>query len=82
MLESIGQYDPVYRGLSYHEARVPWLERAVKRTSTLRANQEKAWKEYGCSIMLDGWINTRQHHLINFIANSPAWIYFLGYLMH
>jgi hypothetical protein len=36
MLESIGQYGPRYRGPSYHEARVPWLDRAVKRTSELR----------------------------------------------
>jgi hypothetical protein len=42
MMESIGQYGPGYRGPSYYEARVPWLERAVKRTSTLRAKHEEA----------------------------------------
>lgn len=78
MMESIGQYGPGYRGPSYYEARVPWLERAVKRTSTLRAKHEEAWKEYGCSIMSDGWTDIRQRHLINFLANSPAGTYFLG----
>ena len=78
MMESIGQYGPRYRGSSYYEARVPWLERAVKRTSTLRAKHEEAWKEYGCSIMLDGWTDIRQRHLINFLANSPAGTYFIG----
>jgi hypothetical protein len=34
MLESIGQYGPGYRGPSYHETRVPWPKRTVKRTST------------------------------------------------
>ena len=38
----------------YHEARVPWLERAVKRTSELRTKHEEAWKEYGCTLMSDG----------------------------
>jgi hypothetical protein len=78
MMESIGQYGPGYRGPSYYEARVPWLERAVKRTSTLRAKHEETWKEYGCLIMSDGWTDIRQRHLINFLANSPAQTYFLG----
>jgi hypothetical protein len=78
MLESIGKYGPGYRGPSYHDARVPWLERAVNRTSDLRTKHEEAWKEYGCSLMSDGWTDTRQRHLINFLANSPAGTYFLG----
>jgi hypothetical protein len=28
--------------------------------------------------MSDGWTDTRQRHLINFLANSPAGTYFLG----
>jgi hypothetical protein len=28
--------------------------------------------------MSDGWTNTRQCHLINFLANSPTGTYFLG----
>jgi hypothetical protein len=27
--------------------------------------------------MSDGWTDTKQHHLINFLANSPAETYFL-----
>jgi hypothetical protein len=80
MLESIGQYGPGYQGPSYHNTRVTWLERAVNRTSELRAKHEAAWKEYGCSLMSDGWTNTRHRHLINFLANSPAGTYFLGYV--
>jgi hypothetical protein len=50
MLESIGQYGPGYRGPSYHDAMVPWLERAVNRTSDLRTKHEEVWKEYRCSL--------------------------------
>jgi hypothetical protein len=44
MLESIGQYGPGYRGPSYHDARVSWLDRAVIRTSELRRKHEDAWQ--------------------------------------
>jgi hypothetical protein len=78
MLESIGQFGPRYRGPSYHDVRVPWLDRAINRTTTLRSKHEQAWKEYGCSIMSDAWIDTRHRHLINFLANSPAGTFFLA----
>jgi hypothetical protein len=57
---------------------VPWLDRAVNRTSELRTKHEEAWQGYGCSLMSDGWANTRHHHLISFLANNPAWTFFLG----
>jgi hypothetical protein len=72
MLESIGQYGPGYRGPSYHEARVPWLERAAKRTLELRSKHEEAWKEYGCTLMSDGWTDTKHHHLINFSCKQSS----------
>jgi hypothetical protein len=77
MLESIGQYGPGYRGPSYHNIRVSWLERAVKRTSSMTAKHEESWKEHGCSLMSDSWTDVRGRHLINFLANSPAGTHFL-----
>jgi hypothetical protein len=68
MLESIGQYGPGYRGPSYHDTRVPWLEKVVNKTSELRTKHEATCKEYGCSLMPDRWNDTRHCHLINFIA--------------
>ena len=78
MLESIGQYGPGYRSPSYHEIRNPLLDRAVNKTEELRKKHEDAWKEYGCTIMSDGWTDTSHRHLINFLANSPAGTFFLG----
>ncbi|XP_066391968.1 uncharacterized protein [Miscanthus floridulus] len=78
LLESIGQYGPGYRSPSYHDVRTPLLERAVNRTVELRKKHEEAWKEYGCTIMSDGWTDTSHRHLINFLANSPAGTFFLG----
>ena len=78
MVESIGQYGPGLRSPSYHELRVPLLDRAVNRTAELRKKHEEAWKEYGCTLMSDGWTDTSHRHLINFLANSPAGTFFLG----
>ncbi|KAJ1284460.1 hypothetical protein BS78_03G205900 [Paspalum vaginatum] len=78
LLESIGQYGHGYRSPTYHEIRGPLLERAEKRTMDLRKKHEESWKEYGCTIMSDGWTDTSRRHLINFLANSPAGTFFLG----
>ncbi|KAG6388825.1 hypothetical protein SASPL_150261 [Salvia splendens] len=78
MLESIGQYGAGYRSPSYHDIRNPLLDRALERVNETKKKHEEAWKEYGCSIMSDGWTDTRHHHLISFLANSPAGTFFLG----
>ncbi|CAO2173441.1 unnamed protein product, partial [Urochloa humidicola] len=78
MVESIGQYGPGYRSPTYRDIRDPLLDRAVSRTTELRKKHEEAWKEYGCTIMSDGWTDTSRRHLINFLAGSPAGTFFLG----
>ncbi|WVZ50616.1 hypothetical protein U9M48_001855 [Paspalum notatum var. saurae] len=78
LLESIGQYGHGYRSPTYHEIRGPLLEMAEKRTMELRKKHEESWKEYGCTIMSNGWTDTSRRHLINFLANSPAGTFFLG----
>jgi hypothetical protein len=78
MLESIGQYGPSYRSPTYHDCRGKLLDRTVGRTNELRNKHEECWKEYGCSIMSNGWTSTNNYHIINFLANSPAGTIFLG----
>jgi hypothetical protein len=78
MLESIGQYGPGYKSPSYHAMRNPLLERSVDKRNDLRKKHEQAWNEYGCTLMSDGWTDTRHRHLINFLANSPADTFFPG----
>ncbi|XP_066316229.1 uncharacterized protein [Miscanthus floridulus] len=72
------EYGPGYRSPSMHEIREPLLERAVKKTTELRKKHEEAWKEYGCTLMSDGWTDTSHRHLIIFLANSPVGTFFLG----
>ena len=78
MLESIGQYGPGYRSPTMHDIRESLLERAVNRTAELRKKHEESWKEYGCTLMSDGWTDTSHRHIINFLANSLAGTFFLG----
>jgi hypothetical protein len=78
MLESIGQYGPGYRSATYHDFRGKLTDRAVERTTKIRKIHEDSWKEYGCSIMSDGWTSTNHRHNINFLANSPEGTFFLG----
>ncbi|CAH9122599.1 unnamed protein product [Cuscuta epithymum] len=77
MIESIGQFGPGLKPPSYHELRVPLLEEAVKDTEKLKENHEIAWKQYGCTLMSDGWSDKRSRHLVNFLVNSPEGTFFL-----
>lgn len=58
--------------------RVPLLEKAKLKTDDLKVKHEKAWKEYGCTLMFDGWTDISGRHLINLLANSPEGTFFLG----
>jgi len=53
------------------------LQKVVKETDDLRKKHEDAWKQYGCTLMSDGWTDRRGHHLINFLVNSPEGTFFL-----
>jgi hypothetical protein len=76
-IEASCQYGPGYKPPSPYELREPLLRDCVKETKLLRKQHEVAWKEYGCTLMSDGWSDRRGRHLINFLVNSPAGTYFL-----
>ena len=62
---------------SPHLLREPLLNYAMKLTSNVREEHEQAWKQYGCTLMSDGWTDRRDQHLINFLVNSPKGTYFI-----
>lgn len=76
MLEAVGQYGPGYVKPSYHDVRVPLLEKA-KSVDEIKTTHELAWTEFGCTLMSDGWTDRRGRHLINFLVNSPTGTFFL-----
>ncbi|KAM3389449.1 hypothetical protein ACQJBY_011533 [Aegilops geniculata] len=77
LLESIGQYGSDYISPTYHQVREPLLEKAKIKTDNLKGKHEVAWKEYGCSLMSDGWTDMTGRHLINFLVDSPEGTFFL-----
>jgi hypothetical protein len=77
LLESIEQYGPGYRSPTYHEVRVRLLERAKSKRDELKKH-EQAWKEYGCTLMSDGWTDKKGYSLINYLVNRLEDNLFLG----
>ena len=71
-IEAIGQYGPNMKPPSYHELRVPILKKEVAYTNELLSDHKQDWKEYGCSIMSDGWTSRTNRTLINFLVNCPS----------
>ena len=59
----------------YLQVREPLLEKAKIKNDNFKGKHEVAWKEYGCSLMSDGWTDMTGRHLINFLVNST---FFLG----
>ncbi|GJT77109.1 uncharacterized protein Tco_1043834 [Tanacetum coccineum] len=52
-IEAIGQYGPGLKPPSYHELRVPLLQKEIDYTNGLLQNHKEEWKKHGCSIMSD-----------------------------
>lgn len=76
-VEATAQFGSGYKPPTPYQLGEPLLKDAVKSTSTMREEHEKAWKQYGCTLMSDGWSDRRGRHLINFLVNSPEGTYFL-----
>ncbi|XP_019179253.1 PREDICTED: uncharacterized protein LOC109174471 [Ipomoea nil] len=77
MVESIGQWGSGLKPPSFHELRVPLLLDSKQATDKLKERHKLAWKQYGCTLMSDGWTDKRGRHLINFLVNSPEGTFFL-----
>ncbi|WJZ84746.1 hypothetical protein VitviT2T_004338 [Vitis vinifera] len=60
-----------------HKLRTWILKEEVNDLSIIMEDHKKAWKQYRCSIMSDGWTNGKSRCLINFLVNSPAGTWFM-----
>ncbi|XP_027932739.1 uncharacterized protein LOC114188342 [Vigna unguiculata] len=72
MIDAIGAYGPNLPAPSYHEIRVPLLNKEVEYTEKLLQDHKLQWSKHGCSIMSDAWTDQKQRWLINFLVSSPA----------
>ncbi|PNY14079.1 hypothetical protein L195_g010751, partial [Trifolium pratense] len=72
MIEAICNYGAHLKPPSYHELRVPMLKEELRLTHEMLESNRKEQAKYGCSIMSDGWTDTKGRTLINFLVNCPA----------
>ena len=72
MLEAVESYGPHLKPPSFHELRVPLLQKELEYTKGLLKNHKVQKNKYGCSIMSDGWTDRKGRTLINFLVNCPT----------
>ncbi|KAL7170399.1 hypothetical protein ACSBR2_035298 [Camellia fascicularis] len=77
MLKCVGEYGKGLILSSYHELRVTFLQKEVESISKLLEKYKDEWKKNGCTIMSDGWTDTRNRSITNFLVNSPRGTVFL-----
>ncbi|KAL0324096.1 UNVERIFIED_CONTAM: hypothetical protein Scaly_2376700 [Sesamum calycinum] len=66
-----------YAGPSYHGLRVSLLKDAKKQVALIVDSFRSKWIETGCTIMGDGWKDSRQRPLVNFLVYCPSGISFI-----
>ncbi|CAL5389119.1 unnamed protein product [Camellia sinensis] len=76
-VDGIANYGPGFKPPSMNELRTWILKAEVEDINVMMEEHKKAWKQYGCSIMSDGWTDGKSRVLINFLVNSPAGTWFL-----
>ncbi|KAL0010843.1 hypothetical protein SO802_005951 [Lithocarpus litseifolius] len=59
MIDAVAAAGPGYKGPSYHAVRVPLLRDQKKEVQLLVDSQRRHWAEVGCTLMDDGWTDTR-----------------------
>ena len=69
MIEVIGQYGVGMKEPKIYEIRVTHLKKELELTKDFMKDHEMEWKNNGCSIMLDGWIDRKRKTLLNFLVN-------------
>ena len=77
MVNAIANFGSGFKPPSMHELRTWILKEEVHDVSTMMEEHKKAWKQFGCSIMSEGWTYGNSRCLINFLVNSPADTWFL-----
>ncbi|KAK4381925.1 hypothetical protein Sango_2919600 [Sesamum angolense] len=69
-----------YAGPSYHALRVSLSKDAKKQVALIVDSFRSKWIEIGCTIMGDGWKNSRQRPLVNYFVYCPFGISFIKYV--
>ncbi|KAK2641147.1 hypothetical protein Ddye_022910 [Dipteronia dyeriana] len=52
--ETLGHYGPGIKPLSFHEIRVPLLNKKAENTRSAMNDHMETWAKHGCSLLSDG----------------------------
>ncbi|XP_024010335.1 uncharacterized protein LOC112085357 [Eutrema salsugineum] len=77
MISKIASMGHGYIGPSYHDLRVRLLRDAKLQVSLIIDSVRSTWADTGCTLMADGWKDTRQRPLINCLVYCPKGITFI-----
>ncbi|XP_071734865.1 uncharacterized protein [Rutidosis leptorrhynchoides] len=78
MLEAAGQFRPWAKGPTRYQLGETLLKKELERTKTRMKIYEDEWKTNGCSIMTDGWTDTKKRTILNLCVNSKSGTVFLS----
>ena len=70
MVKAIGNVGSSYVPPSYHALRTTELNDEVQCIKSEMMGLREKWKRHGCTIVCDGWSDTRRRPIINFMACS------------
>ncbi|XP_073298397.1 uncharacterized protein [Primulina huaijiensis] len=70
-IDAIGTFGVGMKPPSYHEVRVKYLNKELTNMNLFLKSHEEDHARYGCTIMADGWTDTKSRTLINFLVNGP-----------
>ncbi|XP_010446203.1 PREDICTED: uncharacterized protein LOC104728998 [Camelina sativa] len=77
MMNKVASMGHGYVGPSYHALRVGLLRDAKVQVFLIIDKFRNTWATTGCTLMADGWKDTRQRPLVNFLVYCPKGITFL-----
>ena len=77
MCDAIIVVGPGYKAPTYEELRGPILQEEKNDINVRLEELKKSWESTGCTMMSDGWIDTKDRTLINFLVHCPRGIMFI-----
>ncbi|KAI5398935.1 hypothetical protein KIW84_064347 [Lathyrus oleraceus] len=80
MCDMISRYGNGFKPPSYHDLRIKLLNQEMKLTHESLEEPRKEWRNIGCTIMTDGWIDRKRRTILNFLVNSPKGTVFLKFV--
>ncbi|XP_026444083.1 uncharacterized protein LOC113344294 [Papaver somniferum] len=71
MLDAVAAIGPGYKAPTYNDIRTHLLRATVKEVQLFVESFRNFWADTGCTIIADGWKDTSNHTLINFLVDCP-----------